>query len=365
MTFSEIPSRTKFDLSFQFRFGIEAEYMLARKSTGEPLWHDRLTFTQLNSILESIPLHGIPSLEGLELETPHRKLMPYVVEGYHLPNMDPSAEDVLPKGVEIRTPICSSVEDCVNVLGVLHGRLTEALGRADLLPVALSHHPVATKFSGPQNKRRHDFWLWAMEVMTTYGPDVNVSLPPSIADRVNPEDLEAKINWYGPALSALTVASPIFGGKLWECRGSVGRSHRMHRRSVIAPTIEFHPDERNRLEFKVFDMPNSQREFSAMILSFLALVLDDSLNGRETRAGRIYDLGQVARFGLEAEGVRDRAAELLLRAPATLEEWGFDPEPLGVFAERLEHRRTPADSIIASFRKGGIPEVIRSRTALL
>ena len=49
----------------------------------------------------------------------------------------------------------------------------------------MSHHPVEDRFEGPQNKRRHDFWQWAMLAMTTYGPDVNVSLPAPLNDRLD------------------------------------------------------------------------------------------------------------------------------------------------------------------------------------
>ncbi len=38
------------------------------------------------------------------------------------------------------------------------------------------------------------------------------------------DDLEAKINYYAPALSAVTTAAPFADGKLWEIRGKIGKS---------------------------------------------------------------------------------------------------------------------------------------------
>jgi carboxylate-amine ligase len=146
-------------------------------------------------------------------------------------------------------------------------------------------------------------------------------------------------------------------------RGRRGKSFRMHKRSYIAPPVEFHPDERHRLEFKVFDMPCSLREFEAQFLTFLALVLDESLPGRASKQSRIYDLGQVARFGLEAESVAERAALLLERAPAVLESWGFDPSALAVFRERLESKRCPADDLLDLYdRTGSLEAMLRARS---
>jgi carboxylate-amine ligase len=269
----------------------------------------------------------------------------------------------LPKGVEIRTPVCSSLPELLATYRVLHQRLEEALARAGYAMVALSHHPIEMVFSGPQNKRRHDYWQWSMEVMTTYGPDINVSLAPELAPGLDLADLEAKINYYGPALSALSVASPFCGGKPWEIRGKIGKSFRMHKRSYIAPPVEFHPSERHRLEFKVFDMPCSLREFEAQILSFLGLVLDTGLPGRATKQTRIYDLGQVARFGLDAECMKERAGLLLDRAPTAIESWGFNSGALEVFRGRLASGRTPADEMLELFHgSGSLEAVLRHRS---
>jgi hypothetical protein len=363
MSFHSVPLEQRAKLKEKFRFGIEAEFLIVEAGTMKPLWHNSISFDRLKPILEGISLEGMPTMEGLELEPPMTKLMPYVVEGYHLPDMGERANELLPKGVEIRTPVCDSLEHVRVVYRTLHERLVEAFAKEGLAIVALSHHPIETKFSGPQNKRRHDYWQWSMEVMTTFGPDVNVSVAPELADLINQDDLEAKINYYGPALSALTVGAPFCEGKPWEMRGKRGKSFRMQKRSYIAPPIEFHPDEKNRLEFKVYDMPNSAKEMEAGFLAFLALVLDDSLAGRAYKQTRIYDLGQVARFGLQAEDMKERAAELLSKAPAVLKSWGFNPSALELFAERLETGRTPADEMLEIYdRTGSLAEVLRARS---
>lgn len=349
-----------------FHFGLEAEYLLVDSETFRPLWHRDVSFRELNASLESIRVEDLPSLDGLDLEPPHRKRMPFAVEGYHVPDPELNPIDLLPKGVEIRTPVCPSIESCLECFVLLHERLQLSLGELGYQAVAMSHHPIEDQFEGPQNKRRHDFWQWAMQAMLTYGPDVNVSLPAHLNLALDPTDLHAKVNYYAPALTALSLASPFHKGKLWEIRGRVGKSIRTHRRSVIAPAIELHPEEAGRLEYKTFEMTPRIEDFHAYFLLWLALLLDDGLHGRASNQTRIYDLGAVARDGLAAETVRERAAEVLDRAPAVLSAQGFNPAALLPFCVRLETGRLPADDLVSLYeREQSIPAVLRHLAKLV
>lgn len=349
-----------------FRFGIEAEYQLAEAETLRPLWHQDLTFQKLNEMLESIYIDDIPPLDGLELEWPHRKLMPFAVEGYHLPSPDLSPIGLLPKGVEIRTPVCSSIEECLDCLKRLHDRLASAMLDGGYVLVSLSHHPTEYQFEGSQNKRRYDYWQWAMEVMCTYGPDINVSLPRELNRHIDIADLHRRVNYYSPALAALSLASPIYRGNLWRIRGQVGKSIRTYRRSVIAPAIEVHPEEGDRMEFKLFEATNRLDDYRAYFLLWLTLLLDDRLTGRSHNQTRIYDLGMVARFGMEAETVRQRADAVLTRAPLVLQRYGFDASALALIHKRLEADCLPSDEIVQLFSQNqSLTEVLSSRTGLV
>ncbi len=352
--------------SNEFRFGIEAEYLLADKFTLRPLWYNDLTFAELHKLMESVSFRDLPTLDGLELESPHTKLMPYVVEGYHVPDPDYAPIDILPKGIEIRTPICSSIEQCLTCLKTLHDRLESSLSNHGYSLLSLSHHPKEHQFQGPQNKRRYDFWQWAMEVMTTYGPDINVSLPRELSSLIDEADLHRKVNYYAPALTALTLASPIYREKLWEIRGTIGKSIRTYRRSVIAPAIELHPKEKGRMEFKLFESTNRLEDYHAYFLLWLTLLLDDQLTGRSDNQSRIYDLGSVARFGLNAECVKQRADEVLSRVRTVLAPYNFDVSPISVMEQRLDLGRIPADDIIDLFQAyGSLSDVLRERAGLL
>ena len=338
-----------------FRFGLEAEFSLAQQGTLKPLWYKDVSFKTLDTLFTSLSLEGIPSLQGLSAEPPHQKLMPWIVEGYGLPDADFKVVDAYPKGVEIRTPVCSSIDQTLKVYETLYQRLKQGLAALDVVPLALSHHPTESKFTGPQNKRRHDYWQWAMEVMTTYGPDINVSFPEDITKALfsDLDDLNAKVDYYAPAMAAVSLNSPLFKGEPWMVKGERGLSYRTFRRSTIAPAIELHEDENFRIEFKVFEMTPNVADFEAYFLLTTALFLDEGLKGRASKYERIYDLGQVARHGLAAEGMRSRLAEILQRAPQILKSHGFDPGPLDVLVSRMETRRTPAHEVLERFDQTG------------
>ncbi|QDU60316.1 Carboxylate-amine ligase YbdK [Planctomycetes bacterium Pan216] len=329
-----------------FGFGIEAEYLLVDSDSHRPLWKDDLSFEKLNALLESIPCDDLGSLDGLEVEPPHRKRMPYVVEGYHLPDPEFQPVDLLPKGIEIRTPISTSIDECVRSLRLLFDRLQEVLEDAGMYATAISHHPTAKDFSGPRNKRREDYWRWSMVAMTTFGPDINVSLPKRLHQRLDMDDLFAKTHCYAPALTALTLSSPLYEGQRWIPGGRTGYSVRTYRRSQVGAVIEPHPEERRRLEFKTFEMPPCLEDFKAHLLLWLGLLLDEALPGRATSTHCAQQLRRVSIDGLTRRETRDGAWEAIDACEHVLASHDFDATPLEVMRQRLHHGRSPAHDMI-------------------
>ncbi len=364
------PNKTMFEKSHwnseSFHFGLESEYLLVDSKTYAPLWHKELDFHTLNNAMEKISLVGIPEMGGNELELPHTSNSPYVIEGYHLHDDHGVAQNILPKGMEIRTPVCESLPECLDTFKTLYERMEEALDTLSYRAVALSYHPIETEFYGEREHRRHDFWQWAMQAMLTFGPDINVSVPVEVSERMDLEDLHKKINYYAPAMTAFSLASPFYAGDIWKVRGKVCKSFRTHRRSTYAPAVEMHPNEHYRFEFKPFEMTNRLSDFENYFLLFLTLLLDDRLEGRASDQMRIYDLGAVARHGFDADTVSTRADELLKSAQKTLPEWGFDPKPLRSFEERAYFHYSPADDMLIQYVEGNrdIAHVLKQRSRL-
>jgi carboxylate-amine ligase len=337
----------------EFNFGLEAEFMLADSKTFKPLWYKDVTFKTLDELFSQISLDGIPSLTGLAAEPPHHKLMPFIVEGYGIPDANMNIIDAYPKGIEIRTPVCNSIHETMNVYEDLYLRVRKALSTISMVPVAISHHPTETKFSGPQNKRRHDYWLWAMEVMTTYGPDINISLPDELSRQVfkDLDELNAIVNYYAPSMAALSLASPFYEGKPWMIKGREGKSYRTFKRSVIAPAIELHPDENNRIEFKVFEMTKDSRDFEAYFHLVLGLFLSQNLKGRASHQERIYDSGHVAQSGLNTAGVKETLSELFSQCEIVLPQYGFKTDSLKRLHVRLEKREHISDKMLEIYHQ--------------
>jgi len=135
---------------------------------------------------------------------------------------------------------------------------------------------------------------------------------------------------------------------------------RTYHRSATAPAIEIHPDEDLRLELKPFDISTSLTDYRNYFLLWLALLLDDGLQGRASDQTRVYDLGRVACQGVQADTVLERANEVLTRAPEVLSDWGFECKSLGATKQRLETGHLPADEIITTFeQEKSIPKTLR------
>jgi hypothetical protein len=335
-----------------FSFGIEAEYLLVCTERYEPLWHDKLDSHSLESLLEGIPVNDLPSLNGLVSKSPSGEILPYYVEGYDVYDAAGQWHCVQPKGLELRTPISHSIPDAVALFQRLQKRLANATSQQGMSIVALSHHPTATRFNGERQGRTRHRWKWAQEAMFNYAAHVNVSVPASIRQSFDPNDFAAKVNHYGPALTAISAASPLFAGAPWRCDRRYGRSRRIFRRCQVAPPFVYHPEQGHRLEFKAFDMSSSHEDFHQYLLLWLALILDRQLPGRADQEAQVAAMQRAALDGLTDLELNARAMEVLESAVDTLPRFGFDAEPLEEVARRVGQRRSRADDILDWLKSG-------------
>jgi hypothetical protein len=252
--------------------------------------------------------------------------------------------------------ILPSVDLAIDVLKILYGRLSKAFAKENIYLTALSHHPVGYDFFAPRGSRRYDYWKWALQVMSTYGPDINISYPKEISERIfgDLEDFHRKINYYSPALVALTLASPFYkGGLKKDLFGNYYRSIRTYKRSIFAPAIETHQDENNRIEYKFFEMSNRPVDFYCFFLFCLGITLCEDLTGRATEQDRTYELGKISLEGLHGKYLDIKLEEIFSKIPPVLKQFGFDPTPLKLMKARYKKRETPADKMIDHFLSNG------------
>jgi len=338
-----------------FGFGIETEYLLVHKKDNTPLSYKELTFDALHDIIDTIPLDGIPNIESLDLEDFHRSVSPYVIEGYAMWEEAASPSKIvgfLPKGIEIRTPAAANLDESLNLLENLFIRLQSKLAEHDLMAVSISHHPKDHSFKGPRGNRI-DTWMSAQNAMTSFGPDINISLPEDHFKRIASSDYEEKFNYYAAPMISWALSSPFKNNTLWKIRDQIGRSYRTFKRSIDAPAIKKHLGRNPRFEFKAYEMSNDLQDFKNYILLFMTVLLDDTLLGRATRAERIYELGEVAVKGLSDEWFRSKLSELLESAENTLPKYGFCTNSLKAVSTRLSTRKTPADEMVESYLNRG------------
>lgn len=363
MTSSQMKGTPK-DLGFGF--GIEAEYLLLDKNS-RPLFHEDLDFETMRDCVDSISVADLGTA-GFNIKPLHKLANPYLIEGYYLTDSDMKPHTLLPKGIEVRTPIRSSIDETIAVLADATERLQERLSaRFGYQLCSISHHPTRYNFQAAPNYKRHDYWQWALTAMTTYGPDINISLPGELASIVDQTQLKARLNFYMPAVIALTFASPLFDGQLWRPDSSTnsavnsacgattnvtaGKSVRTYNRSQWAPLYYIHTEPALRFEFKGFEMPRDMADYGALFLISLALLLDPALSMKTTDDERIANLRYFAEYGLQSHGARICAGAVLQAAERTALRLSLDASCLKPFWTRLETGIVPADEISASFAK--------------
>lgn len=342
-----------------FGFGIETEFLLVSKDTYVPLSHKNLDFNFLAAMLNSIPTERFGE-RGFNIKPLHTKASPYLVEGYYLTDSDMKPLSLLPKGIEIRTPMSDTIEETIDDLKELFELLRQRCLQEGYDLAVVSHHPTESKLDEAPNYRRHDYWQWALTAATTYGPDINISVPESFSKNVDQSKLAAKLNYYMPSVIALTLSSPICEGDLWRVRGRIGKSIRTYRRSIWAPLFYVHEKPALRFEFKGFEMSRCLEDYNAFFLLSLALLLDDELNQQAPDEARLYDLGSVAVVGLESEYTREIAERVLESAEKVAQKLGLSRDGLDEFWNRLKTRHLPADDIVASFEKSHSIEAVMS-----
>lgn len=334
----------------QFGFGIETEHLLLDSKTHRPLFHQDLVFERLLQLVDAIPVSDF-STNGFNIKPLHRVANPFLIEGYYLTDQNMKPLTLLPKGIEIRTPIASTIGTTISWLREITERLRTHIASEGWCLATLSHHPIEFNFHAAPNYRRHDYWQWALTAMTTYGPDMNISVPDAMQDDIDRETLGQKINYYLPSVVALSFNSPLVNGSLWQAEGKNGKSFRTFKRSLWAPLYYIHTEPSLRFEFKGFEMANDMNDYQAYFLCGLSMLLDNTLTGRETDEVRLKRLQNLAIHGIESDDDKERAAAVLASAEKIAYWFDFDASSLKTLWNRLERGCRPADCVIETFEK--------------
>ncbi|MCS6800743.1 MAG: glutamate-cysteine ligase family protein [Chloroflexota bacterium] len=358
-----------------FRFGIEHEVALLRADGRFVDW-TTTSFEELDAIVRQLPRYesDYPMLRIGDLGIKEKR---WYIEGYERYDDCGRYLETVPKGIEIRTTIGSSIGATIDELSQSFAALRDRAVAAGFEPVWIALNPVQERFvpnpplrPWEEARRASSPEKRTAEIpMLTYGPDLNLSI-----DGMSPEasiDAAMKLTYYSPYLIPFSFSSPFFGGERWR-----GYSKRTELRTGIRPAALVFladrskliasspsltkparlPAEDGRIEFKAFDSLADFALYGSLLALLKGLLLDDTLAGRALVPDRALHQ-RAARYGFDDDDIFFGALAVLTAAERAL---AFDPDQprLNRLFALIEQRRTPAHWLIDLFERAGALEPV-------
>lgn len=351
-----------------FRFGIEHEYP-AVDHEGRFCDFETSSYEQFAAVIADLPVFesDYPGLRVGDLGIKNKR---WYIEGFERFSEDGAYVRTDPKGFEIRTPICPSLDVAVETLAEDMDRWERAARPFGYRAAWTSFNPFRDKYvpvpelnpweiadrSSPEERT-------AYMHMLTYGPDISLSHPAlSTAETV---DIGRKLTYYSPYIVPFSFSSPFHLGEEWG-----GLSRRTYYRTGARPAVLVHvPDENHvvrsdptltdvaripaevgRIEFKAFDCPRGLDAYHALGTLLLGLVLDRTLPGRAGVPDGAAHRRSAAE-GFASREVRDGAAFVLDAARSALPS-SLTPA-LAPLELMVQTRLTPAHGMLDVYHATG------------
>jgi gamma-glutamyl:cysteine ligase YbdK (ATP-grasp superfamily) len=351
-----------------FRYGIEHEVPLLT-TTGEFVDFTNTTFERLDAIIAELPMYAA-DYPGLRIGDLNIRDKRWYIEGFDRFDESGGYRRRLVKGLEVRTPICTSISEAVETFDRDLQLLRAVAVRHGYRLTAVAHNPFAVEFvPDPPLNRWEVAHCTAPEEQTayihmlTYGPDVSLSHSSwTVAQTI---DIGRKLTYYSPYLVPLSFSSPFYRGRLWD-----GLSRRTYYRTGARPAVlVFVADpadrlasrptltklarlgsEAGRIEFKAFDACADPQTYGALLALVKGVALSPDLPGRRTVPDpQLHQLSARSGFAdatiYAMTGTILAAAEGALSAPDRA--W-LEP----VFQYYRAHR-TPAHDLIEEYQSTG------------
>ncbi len=364
-----------------FYFGIEHEVAFLDRA-GNFADFSRSKFTDFCQIIDKLPLYA-EDYPQLRVGDAGIKKKRWYIEGFERFLDSEEVMECIPKGIEIRTTIKSTIQDTIAELLESFCLLREVSLEFGFLPVLVSFNPYYDVFQS--NPPLNEYEIQRRKVspekqtanipMLTYGPDLNISVAGLSVERVI--DIGSKLTYYSPYIIPFSYSSPFYQGRLWEglsIRTFVRTGKRpatmvfVEKRSELIKStpsltkIARIPAEVGRIEFKAFDSCDNFSIYAALLALLKGMVLDESLSGRAMIPDPV--LHQLsAREGFDNESIFIHARKVLQAAELSLSN-DPDLELLRPLKNLLEKRETPAHEMIRNFHTSGSIEETLKHTYL-
>lgn len=340
------------------KYGIEAEYALLRPN-GRFADFTNTSYAEIRPLLETLPDYGHPELRvgdaGIRVKN-------WYAEGDERFDENGRSTGLAFKGIEIRTPVCASIEESIGSLDTLRALLRDTLHAHGWSFLAIGFNPCTAAYAPAYAPWERDFHASHAanalpEVSTlSYGPDFNFSCsrdtPEAVIESVR------RLTFYSPFIVPFSFSSPIVGGRLWE-----GHSYRTFRRTGPRPAALAHlagaidhplakqadpPSQHLRIEFKAFDMVGDDRLLAELFDLVVGIARSDSRDLPGTADAPDAALHRKAALtGFEDDAIREGAAAVLAASGSR--------HSFPLLREMLATRRTPAHAMRERFLRTGLP----------
>lgn len=337
------------------KFGIEAEYALIRPN-GRFADFTNTRHDEVRPLLEPLPDFAHPELRvgdaGIRVKN-------WYVEGDERFDEAGRSTGLALKGLEIRTPVCVAIDECMKSLAELRSMLRAELERSGWSLAAIGFNPCTAAYEPVYSPWETQFHASHVEnalpeISTlSFGPDFNFSRAGSSPQAVI--DTVRRLTHYSPCIVPFSFNSPLVGGALWE-----GLSYRTYRRTGPRPAALAHllagpahpmakkadPSSQHlRVEFKAFDMVGDDRLLAELFHLVLGIALADErdLPGRADFPDAELHR-KVAFCGFAEPAFHAEATRVVAAARQSLRNHGYD-EQFPVLEETLATRRSPAHGL--------------------
>ncbi|MBW4613513.1 MAG: glutamate--cysteine ligase [Desmonostoc vinosum HA7617-LM4] len=360
-----------------FFFGIEHEVAFLNKE-GKFADFSHTKFADFNQIVEKLPIYPNDYTQ-LRVGDAGIKKKRWYIEGFERFTDSDKVIDCLPKGIEIRTTIHSSIQGAITELSESFCLLQKVAADFGFTPVLVSFNPYNPVFE-PQPPL-NDYEIKQLQAypdeqtaniyMVTYGPDLNISLTDLSIECVI--DIGKKLTYYSPFIVPFSYSSPFYQGGLWEGL-SVRTFIRTGKRSAALVFVQTQeqlihsvpsltkvariPAEVSRIEFKACDSCDDFSIYAALLALLKGLILDETLPGRAIIPNAA--LHQIsARNGFDNQEIFEHVTQVMQAAEIALQD-DPDVELLTPLKVMLDNRKTQAHKLIEVFqRTSSIEETLR------
>ena len=349
-----------------FRFGIEHEFA-ALDGRDQFLDFSNATFEDFAQVIDELPIIDSDA-QTLRTGDLGIKLKRWYIEGFERFSEDGRYERTLPKGFEIRTPICGCLDQAVDTLARDFDLWVKAAKPYGYRAAWTALNPFLDKFipqpplndwevkdrATPEEQTAHLH-------MTTYGPDISFSHPDFDTDQTI--DIAKKLTYYSPYIVPFSYTSPFYEGKLWH-----GFSRRTYYRTGNRPAVLVFtsdeskivpsfptltdvariPAESGRIEFKAFDCVPDLEMYRSLGGLLIGLALDDTLTGRLSVPNpQLHKHSAIHAF--DAPNIHAGASEILAAARAALPPTWH--KKLDRLDSMLAEKHTPAHDMIKRYKE--------------